>query len=104
MKLKLIDRITLPAIFPQNSSFEKLIIIADIQKKIVLTQEELKEFDILEDTTKGTITWNEEGSKKEFDIDFTESEINLIAELLKKISSDEKLTQHTLPLYKLFVK
>jgi len=102
MKIKLIDRITLPSIFPEKSSFEKLIIVADIQKKIALTQEEVTDFEIK--STEGMVKWNEKGGTTEFDIDFTESETNLISDLLKKLSVDESLTAHTLQLYKLFVK
>lgn len=109
MKLKLIDRLTLPTIFPTHSSFEKLIIIADIQKKIAITQDETNEFDIktkIVDQEKGfsNVFWNKKGDTKEFDIEFTESESNLISELLKKTSSEEKLTPQLFPLYKLFVK
>jgi len=102
MKIKLIDRITLPTIFPEKSSFEKLIIVADIQKKVAITQEEVKEFEIQSEND--MIKWNEKGGTTEFDIDFTESETNLISDLLKKLSTDESLTARTLQLYKLFVK
>lgn len=103
MKLKLIDRLTLPTIFPQKSSFEKLIIIDDIKKKIALTQKEIKDFEI-ETTTENTIKWNEKASTKEFDIEFTESEVNMIADQLKKLSKEEALTARTFQLYKVFVK
>ena len=102
MKIKLIDRITLPSIFPEKSSFEKLIIIGDINNKIKITQDEITKFDIK--TKDNSVTWNEEGAKSEFDIEFTESESNMIAELLKKMSKEETLTVQTLELYKLFVK
>jgi hypothetical protein len=102
MKLKLINRISLPSLFPQKSSFEKLIILNDIQNKIKLTQEEVTKFEVKSSDT--SITWNDNGSKAEFDIDFTESESNLIADLLKTLSKEESLTLETLELYKLFVK
>lgn len=102
MKIKLIDRITLPSIFPEKSSFEKLIIVGDIQKKITFTQEEVKDFEIK--TENNMVTWNQKGGTTEFDIDFTESESNMIVDLLKKLSKEEALTAQTLQLYKLFVK
>ncbi len=102
MKIKLVHRITLPSIFPEKSSFEKLIIIGDIQNKIKLTQEDIVKYEVKSENN--IITWNEEGTKSEFDVEFTESESNLIADLLKNMSKEETLTAQTFELYKLFVK
>lgn len=102
MKLSLKDRITLPQLFPKEGKFETLIIISDINKKILLTQEEIEKYEIVSE--ENSVRWNKEGINAEFDINFTESEKNTIGNILKKLSEDEKLPVDFLDMYKLFVK
>ena len=102
MKLTLKDRIVLPGIFPKEWKFETLILIEDIKNKLQITQKELEKFEIK--TEWQSIQWNSEWAKKEFDIEFTESEKNTLWNIFKKLSDEWKLSVDFITLYKLFVK
>jgi len=101
MNLTLKDRILLVGILPSEGSFDKLILVTDIKKKILITQDELKTYGITVDGN--STSWNDEGGKAKFDIEFTEAEQNLIAKTLKDMSATDKLNLDSLELYKLFV-
>lgn len=102
MKLTLKDRIILPNIFPKEGKFETLIIIADIQKKITITQEEIEKYEISSEGS--SIKWNEKGVKAEFEIDISESEKNALGDILKKLSDESKLSVDFVEYYKMFAK
>lgn len=98
----LLDRISLPSVLPTKGSYEKLIVIEDIIKKVRLTQEEITEFSL---SSKGDrLSWIiPEGKKDEFEISFTTLECSIIADALKTLNESENLTPDTKHLYTLFV-
>ena len=106
MKLTLKDKIILSGLLPKEGSFEKLIIINDIQKKLTLTQEEIVEYEVETITIveKQSIKWNEKWINAEFEIEFSEIELKNISDTFLKLSEENKLTMDLLDLYKLFVK
>lgn len=101
MKLSLRDRIILTTIFPKETSFEKMIIKKEILKKIDITPDEVKEYEIVS-SEKG-IQWNIKGSEKKVEFELSESELNFIATLLKELSTQEKITDELYDIYKLFI-
>src|SRR3990167_3828113 len=99
MKLTISDKILLPTIFPAEAKYEALICIRDIKKKMEITQEDVKEFNI-QTLENGSVSWKV--SDKTFDYKFTEMEKQTILNSLKKLDEQEKLTEQLLPLCKLF--
>ena len=102
VELNLLNRIVLPSILKNEGKFEEMIVVKDIKKKISITQEEVKNFEIFT-TKEGNMGWNEEGSKKIFEYEFTELEEKAIKEGLNKLNNESKLTEDHIELYKLFI-
>lgn len=102
MQLTFLERVLLSNLLPREGKFETLLILEDVRKKIEVTQDEVKKYDVK--TVDNMIQWNPEGAKSTFDIEFTEAESNAIKDIFKKLSDSEKLSTEQLPLYKMFVK
>lgn len=101
-KLQMIDRITLPSVLPTKGGFEKLIVVEDIKKKIMLTQEDIEKYTISSRGDK--IFWTiPEGEQDEFEYEFTSLELSLLKEALKELDTKQELTTDMTGLYKLFV-
>lgn len=101
-KLKLIDRVILLSLLPQKASFTELLVISDIKSKLVISQQESEELQ-LKDLPNGQISWSKEASEKVFEYSFSEAEINIIKEQLKKLNDGKELTEQHIGIYKLFV-
>ena len=105
--LSLKERISLSGILPQEGDYSFLIVKRDILKKIAVSQDELKKFEIK--TVQGEkgqgsfLTWNAKGEKEKFNYSFTDLEKNELKLALKKLSDDKKLTEDLLGLYEIFV-
>ena len=89
MKLTISDKIILPTILPTEAKYEALICIRDIKKKMEITQEDVKEFNI-RTLENGSVSWKV--SDKTFDYKFTEMEKQTILNSLKKLDNPEKMT------------
>lgn len=99
MKLSIHDRIQIQNFLPREGDYITLCLRDDIIKKTGLSQEEIKQYEIT--SNEGTISWNVEKAKEK-DIDYSESELNLIKKTLKELDEKKKLTEGTFPVYKLF--
>ncbi len=101
MTLTLLDKIMIDSLLPKEGNIKTLIIIKDIRNKIKLTQDQIKDYSInvLPD---GRLTWNEQGSQVEFDIEFTELENSEIKLAITKLDRDKKLSVDHLSLVALF--
>lgn len=100
MELTLLDRIMVMTMIPKKGNFEKLIIAADLEKKVALTQDEIKEFEI-KTGENGAITWK--ATDKTFSYEFTELESKLVQDALKEASDKGELTKDHMSIYRLFV-
>ncbi len=101
MKITLLEKIMIGNILPAEGNIKTLIIIKDIKKKTELTQDHIAKYGI--DVTKdGRVAWNEEGTKAEFDIEFTELEKGEIKAVLQKLDKEKKLTVDHLSLVEKF--
>lgn len=101
MKIKLLDRIILINLLPQEGKFESLIIREELIEKLQLTQDELEKYKIKTNEDNHLI-W--EDTKDEFEYEFTTLETNAIKDQLKKLNKEEKLTAGHMNIYKLFIK
>lgn len=98
--MKTLERILLWNILPIEWSFETLILVEDIRKKIEFTTEQIEEIG-LKTLENWQITWDDK-NEKDVEIKFSEAEKNLIKEELKKLSETKKLKANMITLYKLF--
>lgn len=101
MNITLLDRLIIRNILPLEGNIKSLIIIKDIVKKIELTQDEVKLFD-LQANEKGNLTWNKTGMESTFEIEFTELETNEIKFSLAKLDREKKISVDMLGIVKLF--
>ena len=85
-KLTIYDRISIPVIIPENSTFSDAIIYDDIRQKIKITQDEVITYNI-RNTKDGTgIEWDEEpDGGTEFE--FTSAENRLIAKAFSELDT-----------------
>lgn len=100
--LKLIDRMSVLSVLPSEGRFTDLILVWDIKKKVAITQDEIKEFEIVHD--EAGIHWNEKWNTNEFSIDLTDAESDLIKRYIIKLDSEEKLRSEMVGIHKIFVK
>lgn len=100
--LTLLDRVVLRGILKKEADYKTLILNKDINKKVELTQEELKKYDV--QFNGQSLQWNKKGADATFEILFSEFEKIEIVAALKKLDEDKKLTQEFLNLYETFVK
>lgn len=89
MKLKLAERITLMGMFPEQNSFENLILKKDLMNKIEVTQQEVTDYEIR--TENNSIKWNASGITSELEISFTQAEKNYLKSIVEKLSKEEKI-------------
>lgn len=100
MKLSIKERIELPLILPEKSSFEKLIIKRDLLQKVDLSQQEIEEFKI-SSTDDGRITWFvPEGKSDIKEFDLTNLEKTFLRDLLRSLSEKEELPDSFVEVYK----
>lgn len=95
MTLSLKDRLNFVLLFPEKGNIIQQILVADISKKVSLTQDEIKEFELKQEGT--VLKWNEEKAK-DIEVEFTEAELNLLKEQIKELDSKGEITQAILPL------
>ncbi len=101
MKITLLEKIMIGNILPAEGNIKTLIIIKDIKKKIELTQEDITNYGV-EVMSDGRVKWNEEGTKVEFEIEFTELEKGEVKSVLQKMDKEKKLTVDHLSLVEKF--
>ena len=103
LKLKVYDRVSIPALFPERSTYDQGIILNDLRKKLMLTQEEVEEKKVIE-REDGRLQWNIE-KDAEVVIDLTKAEFKALVKAFKKASDGGNLPngKRMLELYELVV-
>ena len=102
MKLNLIERILINNLLPrQDCYFTTLIVVQDIDKKVIVNQQELVDFEIKTDEN-GDLKWNKKGDEYEVDIDFTDLEKTIIKEQLEDLNKRKKLNLNYIRIFKYF--
>lgn len=94
------ERLTAMTMLPQEGSFVTIQIVRDLSKKLGITAEEYKEFEIKEDN--GKVFWNAKGNEDR-EIELADVEITMLKDALKKLDDANKLTQQHFSLYEKFV-
>lgn len=100
--LTTLERILIPSILRKESDYKSLIVTNDLKKKVQLTQDEIKKFEL---RTEGqSLVWNEKGAKSIIEYDLTEFEKLEIKLALQKLDQEKKLSSELISLYDKFVK
>ena len=99
--MKLIERLSLNAVLPTSDKFENLIIKKDIIKKIEITQEEIKKYNI-KSNEDGSLNFLE--TDDDFKVKFTEAENAYLKEKLKEVSEKGGLHEALFDIYKDLIK
>lgn len=101
MKLLLSDRIILnfTDLLPKKGKFEEMVAVEDIAKKVKLTQEDFKKYNIRTNENGAIVC---DSTEEEFDYEFTELELAAIKKALKNAEEKGELFRDYLHLYRLF--
>jgi predicted DNA-binding transcriptional regulator YafY len=101
-KLRILDRIILPSVLKQEGNYIYITLRSDILKKVNLTQEEVTKFELITQEN-GAVTWPLKFSSLEFDVEFSELELNEIKLALQSLDSQGKITEENKRLYEIFI-
>jgi len=88
MKLTIKDRIVINALYPQQTNLIEQILVRDIKNKVDIKQDELEKYKII--VQDGALTWQ---GKDEFDIDFTDKELELLKKQINILDKKNQITQ-----------
>lgn len=104
MKLTVLERLRLFEVIPKEGDFATLKTIRTLREAIALSEADTKEFAFKSTPTEsGTqYTWNDKG-RAEREIEISAAAIVVVADALKKMNADKKLTEDFFTLYEKFV-
>jgi len=97
--LNVIERGTILSILPKEGNFITLRLIRDLASKVGLSAQEITDFEIV--TTENRTTWNMKGAAPT-ELEFVESEVDIIKKQLKDLNEKQKLTSEMFTLYEKF--
>lgn len=87
MELHIKDRIYIPQILPAQNSFMDYNLKREIINKVALTEADKTDYNIIEDTNAGKITWD---SKKDMEqpliVDFSKQEVDYLKKACESLS------------------
>jgi hypothetical protein len=100
MKLSVLDRLTILGCLPEQGTYLTLKIVREMRESLSFTEEELSEFEIKQ--AGDAINWNpSKDTGKEVDIGPAAHVI--VADALKKLDKEGKLTSRHMGLYEQFI-
>ena len=97
MELNFSERLQFSFLYPKEGSLLTQALVRDISEKVSLTQEELvnaefKEIRDKENKNNIIYTWKKEKTSDK-NIEFTEAELSLLKDQVKKLDKENKITQ-----------
>ena len=98
--LSIVNRISLRVNLPKIGGSVALSLKESIVDKIKITSDEIEKYE-LKDAERG-IQMSKDGLAAEFDIDFSDPELDLIKKHLRKMDDEEKLNDAAYALFKIF--
>lgn len=88
MKLHIKDRLYFPAILPETGSFLEFNMKREILKRVSITEEERKKFNLQENKDEKSITWDPELDRENpVEVEFSKEELAYIKKGIESISS-----------------
>lgn len=100
MDLKVLERIVLLGLLPQEASYLNFKIVTNLKSELSFSEEEQKELNMVE--KEGMVTWDSEKEKEKY-ITIGEKATDLIIAELKKLDKDGKINSQNSSLYERFV-
>lgn len=100
MELKVLERIVLLGLLPQEASYLNFKIVTTLKAELSFSEEEQKELNMVE--KEGMVTWDSEKEKEKY-INIGEKATDLIIAELKKLDKDGKINSQNSSLYERFV-
>lgn len=100
MNLKVLDRVTLLSILPEQGDFVTLKIVRRLREALAFEEYEIKQLDIQQEN--GQIKWNPAADQGK-EIEIGEKANDIVIECLKKLDKEQKLTNQHFDLYDAFV-
>lgn len=96
MNLTIKDRILIPEILPESGDMVEMILVRSIQKKVEITAKDIDYYEIKTNES-GNTQWN--GSKdKGVDIEFENSEIEILKRSFQKLNDEKKINNRNFDL------
>ena len=89
LKLRMIDRLAIRKLFPQESNLVTQVLARDIDGKITVTQKEIDEIELRQEGT--AMVWKGEKDKGKF-IDFTDAEVEFLKKQIDEIDKKNKIS------------
>jgi len=99
MKLSVVDRIIISALYPKESDLVTQVLVQDIIKKVAFTQEEFTAMGFKIDGQ--TYSWDQ-SKAIEKDVDLTDTEHNFLKTQINVLDREKKVSQQMLPLINKF--
>ncbi len=93
VKLNLFERMKVADLLPDKGGLEKATIAADIKKKLELSQEEIKKYEVKTEMVsagRAATRWNEKG-KEEIAFDFTKLEIEMMKDGINSMNEKNEI-------------
>ena len=100
MLLKVSERIRILGVLPKEGNFATLKILDELRMNLSYTEDELEKWDIDVNQETQMVSWNEDG---ETDIPIGEKATGIIVDELRKLDTENKLTNLTMPIYEKFI-
>jgi hypothetical protein len=100
VKLDVGERMVVISILPKEGNFLTLRVLRTLVSRIGLTAEEIKEFEVVQEGDR--IVWNQKGYEL-LEFDLADVELDIIKQELKKLDSENKLTQDMFSIYEKFI-
>ncbi len=101
MKLTIRERLAMDAALPQRGNYTTMIAVKEIKSKTAITMEEIKQYTIK--FGENQVTWSDEGSAYEIDVEFGKTLSVVINEALQTRNKANELTEDMATLYGKFV-
>ena len=104
MFLSVKERLMLLSIVPAQGDFLTLKIVRKLREELSFSEEEHSLLQFRQDQASGMTRWSDTGEKQIVkDVQIGEKAIDIIADGLKKLNDEKKLTMDTMELYEKFV-
>ena len=101
MLLKVLDRVTLLGILPEQGDFLTLKIVRKLRESCSFTEDELVLLNITQADNR--INWDAKVDGDGHEVEIGEKATDVIVAALKKLNDEKKLTPQTMGLYEKFV-
>jgi len=97
MKLNVNERLIIVGVVPEKGNFKTMTIVENVKKALHLTEEEVKEYELVQ--VGENLTWNKKGSEKK-EVEISEFGEELIMEAFEALDKKAELTVHHFPVFK----